>query len=109
MQSSYYLWHRPEQFWPSLDAAVGCALAGRADDARRFFNQVTEPDDDNRGWVVAAQCDARNLSALAADPMHFREVIAERVRRTRQVQKLPSISSVDFDGRAWSLYAARSS
>jgi hypothetical protein len=93
---SYYLRHRPGDFWPSFDAAIACALAGRVDDARRFFDEVAEPDGDDRGWVVAAQRDARELSAWAEDPKQFREIIAGRVRRTRQIQKLPSISRLDF-------------
>jgi hypothetical protein len=94
--SSYYLSHRPDGFWENFNAAVACALAGRPEDAQRFFNHVTESSDDDRDWVLAAQSDAKHLSAAASHTERFRQAIAERVRRTRELHTLPPVSRVDF-------------
>ncbi|HKF58353.1 MAG TPA: hypothetical protein VKJ45_23115, partial [Blastocatellia bacterium] len=64
---------------------------------RSFMNEVTEQRGDNRDWVLAAQADAERLNLILDDTGIFRNVVAERVLRTRDLQKLPPLSTVDFD------------
>jgi len=94
--SNYILFHRPVGFWPSFHAAVACAVAGQPDDAGIFFGNMTEPKGNDPGWMLAAHTDAAQLRAIAADTERFREVTADRILRTRELQKLASIESVDF-------------
>jgi len=93
---SYYLCHHPTGFWPNFNAGVACALAGQPKNAQRFFSQVTESKEKVLDWFLAAQADAKQLSALAPDAERFRRAVADRVRRTRELQKLPPVSRIDF-------------
>ena len=95
--AAYYLRNKPVGFWTNFHAAIACALSGRANEARRFLGEVTELRGDNRDWVLEAQADATQLSRVMDDPAIFRKVIAERVLRTRELQKLPPVAPVDFD------------
>ncbi len=92
----YYSESLPTTFWPTFNAAVACGLVGAVEQARRFFLNVTGLKGDDRDWVLAAQADAEQLSTIAGDPIRFHEVVAERVRRTRELQKLPPVAVVDF-------------
>jgi len=92
----YYLQHRPTAFWPSFHAAIACALSGELSESRRFFNRIIDSGEDDLDWVREARSDAKELSALASDPVGFRALIAERVRRTRELQRFPPVSEVDF-------------
>lgn len=93
----HYLQHWPDGFWPSFHAAVACALTGQADQARRLFKQVTDSKDEGRDWVMSAQADASQLSLIANDIEHFRHAVTERVQKSRELQKLPALVSLDFD------------
>jgi hypothetical protein len=75
---------------------VACGVAGDGAAARRFFRSVIEPKDDDRDWVLAAQADAEQLDRVVRDVRGFREIVGERVRKTRELQKLPSVS-VDWN------------
>jgi len=94
---AHYLQRWPDGFWPSFHAAVACALAGEADQARRLFKQVTDSKEDSRDWVISAQADATQLSLIANDIEHIRHVVTERVQKSRELQKLPALASLDFD------------
>ena len=92
----YYLRHPPNGFWPNFNAAVACALTGKPKDAQRLFSQLTESKEKVLDWFLAAQADAKQLGSLASNTELFRQTMADRVRRTREFQKLPPVSSVDF-------------
>lgn len=94
---NYYLRTDPVGLWPNFNAAVACALAGRVSEARAFFAKVAKEHDD-REWVLAARAEAEELSSIMADSEQFRGLITDRVRKTRALQKLPHIPTVDFDG-----------
>jgi len=95
--SDYYLRHKPVGFWTNFHAGVACALAGRPNQARRFLREVLELRGDDNDWVLEAQTDAERLNLILDDTGIFRNVVAERVLRTRDLQKLPPLSTVDFD------------
>jgi len=95
--AAYYLRNKPVGFWTNFHAAVVCGLSGRPKEGRRFMNEVTEQRGDNLDWVLEAQADAAQLSRVMDDPTIFRKVVADRVLRTRELRKLPPVSSVDFD------------
>jgi hypothetical protein len=94
---AYYSRHRPEGFWPTFHAAVSFALAGKSDKARRLFKGIINSRNDDRDRVLRAQAEAGRLHAIAENTGHFREVIAETIHRTRDLQKLPRLESVSFD------------
>jgi len=95
--AGYYLRNKPVGFWTNFHAAVACGLSGRPKEGRSFMNEVTEQRGDNRDWVLAAHADAERLNLILDDTGIFRNVVAERVLRTRDLQKLPLLSTVDFD------------
>ena len=95
--SGYYLSRHPEGFWPTFNAAMACALAGRPDDARRLFKRIIESGPDDRPWVLSAQAEAGRLRLIAEQTEQFREVITKTIHRTRDLQKLPRLASVSFD------------
>ena len=90
----------PEHHWQTFDAGVACAIAGRPSDAVRFLDRFLTPMVDRPKWLIAAQSDAQKLKELAPNTIEFRELVANRIRRTRELQKLPALADVDFDGAA---------
>jgi hypothetical protein len=87
----------PPGHWQHFHAGVACAMAGKLSDAVRFFDHFLAADGNRPEWLIAAQTDAKRLKALTADTIEFREVITNRVRRARELQKLPTATLVDFD------------
>ncbi len=83
-------------FWTTFNAAIACALAGEPEKAQRFFESVLMLQDNSAEWVLAAQADAKELSAVAPQTEQFRHMVAERIHRTRELQRLPRVSQVDF-------------
>lgn len=81
--------------WQWFDAAVACALSGRPEHARELFKKVVSVKED-RDWVKEAQSDARQLSALIFRPEQFHETIVERIRKSRELQKLCPAADVAF-------------
>lgn len=86
--------------WAPFHAAVACALAGNPDEARRLFRRVLDIAQSswpaNTDWVTAAQADAAQLATIASDSALFRQIVVDRVHRTRDLQKLPTIATVGF-------------
>lgn len=95
----FYLRQRtqPGGYWRNYDAGVACAIAGRPGDAIGFFDLFLEQRVDHPEWLVVEQEDAARLKALALNTQQFRAQAADRIRRTRELQKLPSLATVDFD------------
>jgi hypothetical protein len=81
--------------WPCYHAAIACALANKVDVARSLLERFADPKDNN-DFVTAARDEARGLVPLVGT-VRFRELIAEKVRRTRNIQKLPAVASVSFE------------
>lgn len=94
--ADYYQRHIPAVGWPSYHAAIACALSNRVDDARRLFHRFAHPADALNEFVATAQAEAEHLSELAGDPEQFQRVIATKVQRTRELQKLPTVSVLNF-------------
>lgn len=83
--------------WQNFHAGVACAMAGRPNDAIRFFDHFLASKGNRPEWLIVAQADAERLKALATDTVGFRGVVANRVQRTRELQKLPTATVADFD------------
>jgi hypothetical protein len=82
----------------SFNAAIAHALAGRKDTAVSLLSDCTESTDNAPMWVKEASADARQLLELISDADQFRDVITDRVQQTRWLQKLPTLSKIDFGG-----------
>jgi hypothetical protein len=94
---AYYVQHQPNGLWPTFHAAVACALDGRSRGARQLFQQITDAKEDDATWTTSARAEARKLCAIAGDVPHFRDVVAESVRRARAIAALPDLASLRFD------------
>lgn len=95
----YYRHYRrnpPMGGWPEFNAAVACALAGHGEAARNFFGLAMAGGHDDREWVTAFLTDSAYLSTISGDVEQFRSVIVERVRRTRELQKLSPVGEIKF-------------
>ncbi|MFN8424159.1 MAG: hypothetical protein U0470_12540 [Anaerolineae bacterium] len=92
----YYRRNPPIGAWPRFNAAVACALAGHGDVARNFFRLAMAGGDDDRDWVREFDADAAHLSTIAGDVEQFRSVVVERVRRTREMQRLSPVDEIEF-------------
>ena len=82
--------------WRWFDGAIASALSGKPEEARRLFDKVVRSNDNEYDWVKEARSDARHLSALTFQPEEFREAIVHRVQKTRELQKLRSVSQIGF-------------
>ncbi len=94
--SNYYLQRKPNTFWPNYHAAVACGLMRRVKEANRFFDCCLK-DNDERDWMAAACDDVRKLKSAIIDAAEFPMLIAERVMRTRELQKLAPIPKIGFE------------
>ena len=83
--------------WQNFHAGVACGISGKPNEAVRFFDQFLALTGDRPEWLVTAQADAERLKALSADTIQFHTVIANRVRQTRELQKLPCVTTFNFD------------
>ncbi len=94
----YFLQNRPSGLWPNFHAGVASALDSEPEHARRFFKLVADSgNDDGVEWVAEAKKDAHELSIIAGDTTQFRQIISERVQKSRALQKLAERSDIDFD------------
>jgi len=91
----YYVAREVANGWPCYHAAIACALANKLDVARALFKRFAEPKDNNE-FVANAQDDSRFLASLVGRHQ-FREVMADRVRQTREIQKLPAVGAIGFE------------
>jgi hypothetical protein len=91
----YFLGQELANGWPCYHAAIACALANKLDVARAFFKRFAEPKDNNE-FVANAQDDSKLLASLVGTHQ-FRELIADRVRQTREIQKLPAVAPISFE------------
>jgi hypothetical protein len=94
--SDYYIKSAPDVGWPSFNAAVAHGLSGRIETAVRLFNTWGIEADDDSEWVKDAREDAKQLSIMVKDQEQFRNLISTRVRQTRELQKYPAITEIDF-------------
>jgi hypothetical protein len=83
--------------WSTFHAGVACAISGKPAESVRFFDRFLAARDNRPGWLVAAQADAERLRALAGNTLEFRKLMAERVRDTRERQKLSNTREINFD------------
>jgi len=91
-----YLEAPRQSFWQNFDAAVVCALCGDAATASKIFEELIHNDQTDFEWQVEARRDARYLGSLVNDFQQFQNVIASRIRQTRQLQKLPPVENIAF-------------
>lgn len=93
---NYYLSQEVEDGWPTYHAAVACGLANKPHAARAHFEKFMKVRA-STGWLANAQEDANHLASLV-DTGEFRDVIANRVRQTRKIQKLAVGTDINFGG-----------
>jgi len=94
--SDYYMLNVPQSFWPCLNASIAPALAGRREDSARSLSTCLEGVDDDPAWLTKARLDARNLLAIIQDQERFRDSISSRVMEARRLQRLPTVTEIDF-------------
>lgn len=94
---SYYSRHSPVELWPTFDAAIAFAIAGDIGAAKRLFGKAIRGEQDDRDWVKAARAKASNLCAIVDDAPRFRITVEATVHRTRELLKLPALSSLSFE------------
>jgi hypothetical protein len=85
----------PREFWPNFHAAVACGAVGRRSDSRRYFDQVLRNRED-LDWIKAAQTEAAALISVLDDTDMFRQIVLEKVIRTRELLKLPKQETANF-------------
>jgi len=94
--SDYYIENAPLAGWPSFNAAIAHGLSGRMEKAARLLNCWDDAADNDPEWLKDARSDSIGLSTIVADRERFQREISARVRKTREIQKLPLITEVDF-------------
>jgi hypothetical protein len=83
--------------WWNFHSAIACGLAGRPVDAVRFFDCFLHGQVNGPEWLIAARADTEKLKTQVAETIEFRRAISARVRRTREMQRLPALAEIDFD------------
>ena len=91
----YYQNQEVANGWPCYHAGIVCALADKIEAARAFFKRFAEPRDNNE-FVANAQDDSSLLASLVGTN-EIRELLADRVRQTREIQKLPAVARLSFE------------
>ena len=95
--SNYYFENAPKNFWPCFDAAIAHSLAGQAEASRRVLATCLDGTDDDPMWLKEARSDAQSLVASVGDVQRMRDIISDRVMKTRSQQHLPPITEINFD------------
>jgi hypothetical protein len=93
--AEYYSGQDLASGWPCYNAAIACALSNKVDVARSLFKRFAEPRADNE-FIANVQDDSKLLASLVGTHQ-FCEVIADRVRQTRETQKLPAVAHFSFE------------
>jgi hypothetical protein len=86
----------PKGFWDSFHAGVACGLAGEKAQARRFFGEVADTDDEH-DWAQAAAALAREYSLAIQALSEFRLRIEAVIRRARELLRLPAVADVELE------------
>lgn len=92
----FYLKENAWGIWPWFDTAIACALSGESDRARHFFSKVADLDVNNYEWVLKAKAEAQQLRAMTFEPDNFRLAINERIKKARELAKLPPLTKAIF-------------
>lgn len=95
--SNYYFENAPKGFWPCFDAAIAHSLAGRAEAGTRMLAACLDGADDDPLWLKEARSDARSLVASVRDAQGIRDIISDRITKTRAHQHLPPIAEINFE------------
>jgi len=100
--SNYYLQNRPNEpkqpinFWKRINAGISCGLSGKPDQARGFFQEILDMKELSTDWLKSGQADALKLYSLADNTSNFREIILNRINKTRENFGLPYLTTIDF-------------
>jgi hypothetical protein len=94
--SDYYIENAPHVGWPSFNAAIAHGLSGRIEAAARLLNCWGDEAETDPAWVKGARSDSMDLATIIADQERFQHLISTRVRKARELQRLPPITEVDF-------------
>lgn len=97
--SNYYFENAPKGFWPCFDAAIAHSLAGQAEASTRVLATCLDGTDDDPMWLKEARSDARRLVACVGDVQRMREIISNRVKKTRAQQHLHPLTEINFEAR----------
>jgi hypothetical protein len=95
--SNYYFENAPKGFWPCFNAAIAHSLAGQAEASTRVLATCLGGTDDDPLWLKEARSGARSLVASVGDVQRMRDIISDRVMKTRAQQDLPPIAEINFD------------
>ena len=85
--------------WPCFNAAIAHGLCGRIEDALHAFSRSFVDVDSSIEWQRKAHEDTRYLETIVRNADLFRQTIADRIARTRALQKHPPVN-IDFDSSA---------
>ena len=94
--SDYYIQHVPTGLWPMFNAGIAHGLSGRADVGNRLLRRCADGTAEDAEWAREVRSDAKQIAMLIEDKGRFRRLVSQRVRETRELQKLPSRPEVDF-------------
>jgi hypothetical protein len=78
--------------WPLYHAAVAAFLAGRSDEAKRYFTELSVPkahDYPTADWIRELRADATRYAEICRDREKFRALLTEHVQRSRVALGLP--------------------
>ncbi|HEY1371668.1 MAG TPA: hypothetical protein VGH50_04300 [Candidatus Binatia bacterium] len=76
--------------WGLYHAAAAAILAGRTEKARTFWAQLENNlQEETTEWAKNLQRAAGSLSSMSNEPANVVDVLAERVRHSRELLKLP--------------------
>jgi hypothetical protein len=95
--SNYYFENAPKGFWPCFDAAIAHSLAGQAEASARVLATCLDGTENDPMWLKEARLDARSLIASVGDVHRMRDIISDRVMKTRAQQQLLPRTEINFD------------
>ena len=87
-----------QDFYAQLNAAITNGLIGDTKLANSLFSQIEPETSADYPWLNAQKQRATRMRNLTSDPDAFRIAIAEQVHQCRAINKLPQLTSLNFDG-----------
>lgn len=79
---------KPTEFWSTFHAAVACGAVGRRSASRQYFEHVLKQKEDT-DWFKSVHAEAAVLNSVLDDSDMFRQLVWDKVNRTRELLKLP--------------------
>lgn len=95
--SEYYSRNTPKDFWPLFNASVAHSLAGLSEIAEAALVPCVHDELNDPAWLTGARRAARELLAVIGDRKRLTDLVADRVRQTRDLHKLRRLEEIDFE------------